>query len=134
MLLDVTLNELQTVTASEALQAAKPLKGGPVVNKGKVWLLLCGGAAGLFAATVIAENNSNLFPAIARANQAMQEYRDKQQEEDQNPALQSNAQSTSVPTTVSESVPQELSSSTEDAILRGMQAARERVAKKDEKI
>lgn len=120
---------MQTVTASEALQAAKPLKGGPVVNKGKVWLLLCGGAAGLFAATVIAENNSKLFPAIARANQAMQDYRDRQQEGDKSPG----AQSTSVPATVSESVPQELSS-TEDAVLKGMQAARERAAKKDEKV
>lgn len=121
---------MQTVTASEAMQTAKPLKEA-AVNKGKVWLLLCGGAAGLFAATVIVENNEKLFPAIARANQAMQEYRGQQEgvgdASDQQDAM-------NVPTTTSESVPQELPSSTDEAVLRGMQAARERVSKKDERI
>lgn len=113
------------------MQAAKPLRGGEV-NKTKIWLLLCGGAAGLFAATVLVENNDKLFPAIARANQAMQEYRTQQDGEEGD--WKSQEQATSVPTTVTETIPQELPSSTDDAVLRGMQAARERVSKKDERI
>ena len=113
------------------MQAAKPLKEAEV-NKGKIWLLLCGGAAGLFAATVLLENNEKFFPAIARANQAMQEYRVQQDGEGSDGKTQE--QATSVPTTVSDTIPQELSSSTDDAVLRGMQAARERVSKKDERV
>lgn len=114
------------------METAKPLKKAEV-NKTKIWLLLCGGAAGLFALAVLAENNENLFPAIARANQAMQEYRG-QKEGDSNDA-QEQQQATSVPATATtpETVPEELSS-TDDAVLRGMQAARERVSKKDERI
>lgn len=113
------------------MSAAKPLKEAEV-NKGKVWLLLCGGAAGLFAATVLLENNEKFFPAISRANQAMQEYRVQQDGEGSDGKPQE--QATSVPATVSDPIPQELPSSTDDAVLRGMQAARERVAKKDERV
>jgi hypothetical protein len=124
---------MQTVTASEAMQAAKPLKEAEV-NKGKVWLLLCGGAAGLFVTAVIAENNDKLFPAIARANQAMQEYRQQRDEEARAPDSQQDQPTVIEPTTTIDPIPQELSSSTEDAVLRGIQAARERVSKKDERI
>lgn len=41
------------------------------VNKGKVWLIFLAGAGALFGAAIAVERNSKLFPAIAKANQAM---------------------------------------------------------------
>ena len=49
---------------------ARPLKA-QTVNKGKVWLVFVLGAAGLFGAAVLLENNERFFPAISRANKAM---------------------------------------------------------------
>lgn len=61
----------QTVPASAITQYAKPLPKASV-DKGKVWTVFAGGAAVLFMGTVLAENNAAWFPAIARANKAMQ--------------------------------------------------------------
>lgn len=61
--------DLPMVSPSEVTAAAKPLAKQPV-QKGKVWLLLAGGSATLFAATVLLER-SKVFPAIAKANEAM---------------------------------------------------------------
>ena len=69
---------LQTVTAADAVASARPLAAQPV-RKGKVWLLLAGGAAALFGGTIALENNEQLFPAIARANKAMARSREQQQ-------------------------------------------------------
>ena len=57
---------------------ARPLKA-QTVNKGKVWLVFILGAAGLFGAAVLLENNERFFPAISRANKAMAATRKAQQ-------------------------------------------------------
>jgi len=69
--------DIQTLTPSQAVASARALPER-VVKKGKVWLLLAGGAAALFGATIVIENNANFFPAIARANLAMRTNRNKQ--------------------------------------------------------
>lgn len=61
----------QTVSPQMATQMAKPLPKQEA-DKGKVWALLIGGAAVLFGATLVAENKSGWFPAVSRANEAMQ--------------------------------------------------------------
>ena len=53
------------------MQMAKPL-AKPVVDKGRVWGILIGGAVVLFLTTLVAENNETYFPAISRANKAME--------------------------------------------------------------
>jgi len=47
------------------------------IDKGKVWVVFIGSAASLFILTVLSENNSAWFPAIARANAAMAAARNK---------------------------------------------------------
>jgi len=69
---------LQTVTVADAVASARPLAAQPV-RKGKVWLLLAGGAAALFGGTILLENNEQFFPAIARANKAIARSREQQQ-------------------------------------------------------
>ena len=61
---------VQTVPPQEATSFAKSLQPQPV-NKGKIWLIFLAGATGLFGAAVALEKNSTLFPAIAKANQAL---------------------------------------------------------------
>lgn len=63
---------------SEALSAAKALPKQEVA-KGKVWLLLAGGSAVLFGATVFLEKNTQLFPAISKANMAMSQSQEARQ-------------------------------------------------------
>ncbi|KAK9848658.1 hypothetical protein WJX84_007295 [Apatococcus fuscideae] len=78
-----SITKLQTVAPSAATGVAKPLKTQPV-DKNKVWLLFGAGAAGIFTTAVLLENNERLFPAIAKANQAMraaQQYRESQPED-----------------------------------------------------
>jgi hypothetical protein len=116
---------MQTLSPSEAMQRAKPLTQQRPVNKGKVWLLLCGGAAGLFAATLLVENWAGLFPAVARANQAMAAQKgaseEKLQEQD------------SVSTEVAVAQPEarkskaDMQARSEQAVLEGLKVARERV-------
>jgi hypothetical protein len=60
----------QTVPVSQVTEAAKALPK-QTIDKGKVWLYFIGGAVGLFATTIAAENNESWFPAISRANKAM---------------------------------------------------------------
>ncbi len=60
----------QTVEPASVTSLAKPLRAQSV-NKGKVWLVFVLGAAGLFSAAVLLENNERFFPAISRANKAM---------------------------------------------------------------
>lgn len=69
---------MQTAAPSEAISAAKALPQQEV-NKGKVWLLLAGGSAVLFGATIFLEKQSQLFPAISKANQAMTQSRSARQ-------------------------------------------------------
>lgn len=66
---------LQTVTASQAVDSARPI-AAQTVHKGRVWLLLGGGSALLFGATIVVENNESFFPAISRANKAMRRSRE----------------------------------------------------------
>ena len=54
----------------EATSFARPLPKQKV-NKGKIWVVFLVGATGLFAGALAFERNSKLFPAIARANQAL---------------------------------------------------------------
>ena len=53
-----------------ATQTAKALPK-QAFDKNKVWLILLGGAAGLFGITLAVESQSGLFPAIARSNQML---------------------------------------------------------------
>jgi hypothetical protein len=63
---------LDTLPASQLVQMARPLpKQQEPVDKSKVWAVCVGGAAVLFVGTVVAENNEAWFPAISRANKAM---------------------------------------------------------------
>lgn len=61
---------VQTVPAAQVTQLAKPLPK-QYIDKGKVWVAFIGGAASLFIATVLLENNAAWFPAIKKANEAM---------------------------------------------------------------
>lgn len=69
---------MQTAAPSEALAAAKALPQQEV-NKGAVWLLLAGGSAVLFGVTVFLERQTQLFPAISKANQAMSQSKTSRQ-------------------------------------------------------
>ena len=64
---------VQTVSAQQATQMARPLPKQQPVDKGKVWAVVVGGATVLFGATLLAENNGAWFPAISRANEAMRQ-------------------------------------------------------------
>ena len=61
---------VQTVAPSAVTDSAKPL-AQPKVDKGRVWLIFLVGAGGLFAGTVLLENNESLFPAIAKSNKVL---------------------------------------------------------------
>ena len=69
--------DLQTVAPQDATSYAKPLKAQPV-KKGRIWGLFLVGATGLFGGAVALERNSNFFPAIAKANQAIAATREAQ--------------------------------------------------------
>ncbi|KAL6765848.1 hypothetical protein V8C86DRAFT_2450434 [Haematococcus lacustris] len=68
---------IQTVSPSQITQYAKSLPKQQV-DKGRVWTVVVGGAAILFGATVLAENNEAWFPAISRANKAVKMSREAQ--------------------------------------------------------
>lgn len=61
---------IEYVPADQMTSLAKPFKKQHV-EKGRVWLLFVLGASSLFGVTVLVENNSDWFPAIAKANKAM---------------------------------------------------------------
>lgn len=71
--------EIETLPASEVLSAAKPLPKQDAaktkVSKGRIWTVFAVGAAGVFGGAVAAERLDNLFPAIAKANKAMEASR-----------------------------------------------------------
>ncbi|GFH09311.1 uncharacterized protein HaLaN_04421, partial [Haematococcus lacustris] len=72
-----TANRELTVSPSQITQYAKSLPKQQV-DKGRVWTVVVGGAAILFGATVLAENNEAWFPAISRANKAVKMSREAQ--------------------------------------------------------
>ncbi len=74
--------DIQTVTPTQMTQMARALPKQQA-DKGKVWTLFLGGAGLLFVGTVVAENNEKWFPAISRANKALQMNRDAQQKAEQ---------------------------------------------------
>ena len=61
---------MQSVAPQDVTSLARSLPKQKV-NKGKVWLIFLAGAGALFGSAVAIERNSKLFPAIAKANQAM---------------------------------------------------------------
>ena len=71
--------EIETLSASEAISAAKPLPKQDAaktkISKGRVWTVFAVGAAGVFGGAVAAERLEALFPAIAKANRAMEASR-----------------------------------------------------------
>jgi hypothetical protein len=69
---------IETAAPSEVIAAAKSLPQQEV-DKPKVWLLLAGGSAVLFGVTVFLEKQTQLFPAISKANQAMSQSRTARQ-------------------------------------------------------
>lgn len=105
-------------------KAAQPLVAQKPVDKTKIWVVLCGGAAGLFALTVLAENMKQLFPAIARANEALAAQRTGPSKPAAEPAeTPDTSQDKWIDTDAS---PKQPSDSSEQAVLAGLQAARER--------
>ena len=72
---DLPGSSLSTVSAAEAVAAARPLPKPVTLNKGRVWALFGIGAAGVFAGALAAERIESLFPAIAKANRAVAESR-----------------------------------------------------------
>lgn len=60
---------LQTVPAAQVTSMARALEK-PVIDKGRVWIVFIGGAAALFGATLLLENNPAFFPSISKANKA----------------------------------------------------------------
>lgn len=56
-------------------QLAKPLQK-QTFDKTRVWIGVVGGAAVLFVVTLVLENNEAWFPAIRRANKAMEMSRE----------------------------------------------------------
>lgn len=118
--------------------SAPPLSQRPV-SKAKVWTVLCGGAAGLFALTILAENSKTFFPAISRANDALASQKTKAEEQPATPGPTSDfpptldqvqdttaASSPSIDSTASSKA----QDSSEEAVLAGLQAARERSSSK----
>lgn len=85
----------QTVPASSVTEYAKPMKK-QYIDKGKVWLVFVGGAALLFMTTVLAENNEKWFPAIARANKAMQDVQEAAGEPPVQPLIEAEVRFASV--------------------------------------
>eukprot|EP01025_Chloroclados_australasicus_P023269 TRINITY_DN2363_c1_g1_i1.p2 TRINITY_DN2363_c1_g1~~TRINITY_DN2363_c1_g1_i1.p2 ORF type:complete len:228 (-),score=29.70 TRINITY_DN2363_c1_g1_i1:223-906(-) len=72
--------DIDTVSAGAALQQAKAIPQQQF-DKGKIWLLLVGGAAMLLFATIQIENVEFLFPAITSANKAMASYREREKKQ-----------------------------------------------------
>eukprot|EP01024_Parvocaulis_polyphysoides_P015318 TRINITY_DN16679_c0_g1_i1.p2 TRINITY_DN16679_c0_g1~~TRINITY_DN16679_c0_g1_i1.p2 ORF type:complete len:237 (+),score=42.33 TRINITY_DN16679_c0_g1_i1:179-889(+) len=72
--------QIETVSADSAVQTAKAIPEQQF-DKGKIWLLLVGGAASLLFLTIQVENVEQLFPAISSANKAMQTYRQREKEQ-----------------------------------------------------
>lgn len=110
---------------SDLQNAAQPLVAQKAVDKTKVWIVLCGGAAGLFALTILAENTKAVFPAISRANEALAAQRSKRSEPAPDPAAPPSqpVQGSWIEDDASEKQPPD---SAEQAVLAGLQAARER--------
>jgi hypothetical protein len=69
----------ESVPAAQVSEMARPLPKQQI-DKPKVWTTFVGGAAVLFLTTIALENNSSLFPAIAKANQAASEAKKKMEE------------------------------------------------------
>lgn len=61
----------KTVPVSQVTEMAKPLPK-QTIDKTKVWVAFIGGAVTVFGLTVLSENNESWFPAISRANKAME--------------------------------------------------------------
>ena len=127
---------LQAATMSDLKNASSTPVAKPV-NKTKIWVLLCGGAAGLFALTILSERNTGIFPAISRANEALEAQRAKNKSDTQDtysassgPQEMDQALGGPIDTTAASAREQD---SSEDAVLAGLQAARERAAKKPSK-
>lgn len=80
----------EAVPAEQVTQMARALPK-PEIDKAKVWTTFIGGAAVLFLTTIALENNSSLFPAIAKANQAAAEAK-KRMEESEKKAKEEEAQ------------------------------------------
>lgn len=73
--------DIETVSATQATQMARTLPKQEV-DKGGVWKVFIGGAVTLFLTTLALENNSSLFPAIARANQAAKDAKKASEDEE----------------------------------------------------
>jgi hypothetical protein len=72
---DLPGSSLSTVSAADAVAAAKPLPKPASINKGRVWTLFGLGAAGVFGGALAAERIEWAFPAIAKANRAVADAR-----------------------------------------------------------
>lgn len=83
--------EIETLAASEVLSAARPLPKQDAaktkVSKGRIWTVFAVGAAGVFGGAVAAERLDNFFPAIAKANKAMEASRKAAEEAERQEAV-----------------------------------------------
>ena len=118
---------MQTVTAEQALKAAKPLAQPDIIDKDKVWLIIVGGAASLFILVWLIENLTNFFPAISRANKAMSARRDYYEQQDAEQRESSGSMQDREATGRQRAKEEEMKRRSEDAVARGLQAAREKV-------
>ena len=88
--LPVARAEIETLSASEALSAARPLPkqaaAAAQASESRVWAVFAVGAAGVFGGAVAAERLEALFPAIATANKAAAASRKAAEEAEQREA------------------------------------------------
>jgi hypothetical protein len=121
------VSPVQTISASEAVQSARPLKSTETVNKGFVWVLFCGSASVLFAATLLVENRTPLFPAIARANRALATQRESASQAPPGGAVDTAGASGGIEARRDA----EAQSTTVEAFVKGMEAARGSASQSD---
>jgi hypothetical protein len=126
------LADVSTLTAEEAVAAAKPLPAQQV-NKGQIWLVFALGASALFGSAVLLENNEDWFPAISRANKALksgaaaeeQQVGSSEQEQQVGSSEQEQQQYEQRLEVVKEERAED--ARLEDAVLAGLQSAKSKV-------
>lgn len=131
--------EIQTVSADELINSAKPIKITQKINKGRIWLLIILGASSLFSTTIVLENNESWFPAISRANKAMRATNKKNRKTDD--SIITEPENNNMPMMIENEQSQQQQQQQEEdedskrlqaAVLEGMASARQRVIAADD--
>jgi len=119
--------DIQTVSADELINSAKPIRITQKINKGRIWLLIILGASSLFSTTVVLENNESWFPAISRANKAMRATSKKNRKTDDSIIIESDNNNNMPMVMENQQEEDEDSKRLQAAVLEGMASARQRV-------